>query len=215
MLLTQKPAIPEAIAEAARFLLVGGLVAYPTETFYGLACDPRRIDAVMRLFGLKGRDPGRALPLVAGSRDQVGLACPDWEKNLLAVRLAEAFWPGPLSLILPGSGGLADFVRAPDGSTAIRWSSHPVASFLALKTGFPIVSTSANLSGTRPCRYANEVIHSLGRAGELWLLDGGGTTGGLPSTLVDVRGGRPVIVRTGAVDETEIRSAAFGSTAQG
>lgn len=205
---TLVPAAPDTIARAAKHLVGGGLVIFPTETFYALSCDPRRADAVMRLFAVKRREPGRALPLVAGAREQVGLAAPAWERFADAVRLADAFWPGPLSLVLDGSAGLADFVAATDGSIAIRWSPHPVAAALALAVGFPIVATSANRSGARACRYAQEALDSVGHAdAEILALDGGPTVGGLPSTLVDVRGGTLAMVRAGAVDEGQLRRA--------
>ncbi len=202
-----EPATPENIAKAAEHLRAGGLVTFPTETFYGLAGDPRWSGGVMRVFDLKGRDPGRALPLVAGSREQVGLVAPGWEGVAEAVRLADAFWPGPLSLVLPGTGGLAEYVCAPDGTVAVRWSSHPVAAALALAVGFPIIATSANRSGARPCRYVDEALASLHYDPHLFALDGGPSPGGLPSTLVDVRTPACRIVRSGAVEEPEIRRA--------
>jgi L-threonylcarbamoyladenylate synthase len=196
-----------AIEEAARRVLAGRLVAFPTETFYGLAVDPRRTDAVERLFATKGREPGRALPLVAGERGQIALVAPDWESFARAVRLAAVFWPGPLSLILPGTDGVAPYVRAPDGTVAVRWSPHPVAAALAREIGFPVVATSANRSGSRPCRYATEVVEALQPVNDLFVLDGGATTGGLPSSVVDIRGAGLKIVRAGAVDERAVREA--------
>ncbi len=93
---------------------------------------------------------------------------------------------------------------------AVRWSAHPVATALALATGFPVVATSANRSGARACRYAVDVIDSLGRKSRLLVLDGGPTVGGLPSTLVDVRREPVAIVRQGAVEERAVREAMAG-----
>lgn len=200
-------ATPENIAKAAEHLRNRGVVAFPTETFYGLAADPRWSEGIRLIFRLKGREPGRALPLIAGAAEQIGLVAPDWQRYPCAVRLAAAFWPGPLSLVLPGSGGLADLVRPADGTVAVRWSSHAVAAQLALALGFPIVATSANRTGARPCRYVDEVLVALGYDAPLFALDGGPTPGGLPSTLVDVRGGTWHIVRHGAIEEPDIRRA--------
>ncbi len=200
-----RPASPEEIANAARYLLADGIVIFPTETFYGLGCDPRRPAAVAKIFALKGRDATRALPLVAGSRRQVDQAAPGWDRIPAAAALADAFWPGPLSLVLPASPELAPGVAAPDGSAAVRWTSHPAAASLAVALGFPIVATSANRSGVSPARTAQEAAR-LGAEGELWVLDGGATRGGAPSTLVDVRGGDLVVLRRGAVRERELRS---------
>ena len=192
---------PEAVAEAAALLRRGGLAVFPTETFYGLGCDPRRADAVARLFAFKGRDAGRALPLVAGSRAQVELVAPTWERFDLAARLADLCWPGPLSLVVPGAETLADGVRAADGTVAVRVSPHPVAAGLAAALGHPIVATSANRSGAAACRYVAEALASLGEGADGVALDGGATVGGLPSTLVDGRADRVVVLRAGAVDE--------------
>ncbi len=208
-----RPASPEEIANAARYLLADGIVIFPTETFYGLGCDPRRPAAVAKIFALKGRDAARALPLVAGSRRQVGQVAPGWEQIPAAAALAEGFWPGPLSLVLPASPDLAPGVKSADGSAAVRWTSHPAAASLAVALGFPIVATSSNRSGAPPARTAQQAAR-LGAEGELWVLDGGATRGGAPSTIVDVRGGELVVLRRGAVGERELRSV-FNATRGG
>jgi tRNA threonylcarbamoyl adenosine modification protein (Sua5/YciO/YrdC/YwlC family) len=190
------------IEEAARVIDEGGLAVFPTETFYGLGCDPWQPSAVGRLLALKGRAPGQALPLIAGDARQVDRAAPGWRELPGAARLAEAFWPGPLSLVLDACSDLAPGVAADDGSVAVRVSSHPVASELARRLGRPLIATSANRSGRPPARRCREAMESLGlEASEAVIgLDGGETPGGAPSTLVDPRGGAPRVLRRGAVE---------------
>ena len=134
---------------------------YPTESFYGLGADPRVPGAVEAVFRAKGRAGGLPLPLIAGGLEQVGQVAPGWERWPVARALAAAFWPGPLTLVLPGIGEMAAGVRAADGSVAIRWSSHPVAAALARALGFPLVGTSANASGEAPSTEVAVAARSL------------------------------------------------------
>ncbi len=198
---------PEEIEAAARHLAAGGLVIFPTETYYGIGCDPRRADAVHALFEAKKRPATRALPLVAGALEQVELIAPGWDALAPARLLAEVFWPGPLSLVFDASKDLAPELVGEDGSVAVRWTPEPVAAALAIATGYPVVATSANRSGSKARRYAAEALASLRYPENVFVLDGGPTIGGLPSTLVDVRGGAPRLVRAGAIEERAIRTA--------
>jgi tRNA threonylcarbamoyl adenosine modification protein (Sua5/YciO/YrdC/YwlC family) len=187
---------------AVDLLAGGGLAVFPTETFYGLGCDPWRPASVRALLALKGRPAGRALPLIAADGDQVDLAAPDWRRCLWAARLADAHWPGPLSLVLDASPELAPGVAAEDGSVAIRVTSHPLAAELARRLGRPLVATSANRSGNPPARACQTALEALGGAEEdrVLGLDGGDTAGGEPSTLVDPRVQPPRVLRHGAIE---------------
>src|SRR5919106_1624876 len=133
------------LAPAIDALRRGGVVAFPTETFYGLAVDPRSAAAVARVFELKGRGTHQPLPLIASDIDQivdrVGTLTP------LAERLASRAWPGPLTLIIPASSQLCDDVHLSTGTVAVRVTADPVARALARGAGFAITSTSANISG--------------------------------------------------------------------
>src|SRR3954471_24758266 len=135
---------PAAMTQAATILRDGGLIAFPTDTVYGLAVDPRQDDAVERLYDAKGRDRGLAIPLIAGRIEQALEAA---RLGARERRLAEAFWPGPLSIVLPALPTIAVAVRGPGGTVAVRVPDHAVARGLALALGFPITATSANLSG--------------------------------------------------------------------
>lgn len=192
------------VVAAARWLRGGGLLIYPTETFYALGCDPRCGDAVSRLRRLKAREALKALPLLAGAAEQIEAAAPGWRRWGRAVRWAEACWPGPLSLILEGGSGLAEGVRAADGSVAIRWTSDATAAALARAAGFALIATSANPAGRPPHTRARAAVEALGDVGSVALLDGGTTPGGAPSTLVDPRRDPPLLLRIGALDPARL-----------
>jgi L-threonylcarbamoyladenylate synthase len=174
----------------------GGVVAFPTETFYGLAVDPRSALAVKKIFELKRRAPDQPLPLIAASIDQVidhvGTMTP------LAERLASRGWPGPLTLIIPASSQLCDEVHLSTGKVAVRVPADTVARALARGAGHAITSTSANVSGEPPAATADHVVRSFGEGIDV-LIDSGPTPAGLPSTIVDVSGDAPVLVRAGVV----------------
>ncbi len=198
------PSSIETIENAGAAIRAGRLVIFPTETVYGIAADPRREDAIAALLALKGRAEGHALPLIAGSLGQIELVSTGWQAFPRACALADAFWPGPLALVLPSTLPLAPGVLAADDSVAIRWSSHRLAAALAVAVGFPIVATSANRSSKRPHREAAAAVASLGSDTGVLVLDGGRTPGGAPSTLVDPRPDPVTILRHGALRSERI-----------
>jgi L-threonylcarbamoyladenylate synthase len=187
---------PEDLVPAISALHSGGIVAFPTETFYGLAVDPRSAMAVRRIFALKQRGPDQPLPLIAGGIEQivdhVGTMTP------LALRLASHGWPGPLTMIIPASPRLCDDVHLSTGRVAVRVSGDPVARALAQRAGHAITSTSANFSGEPPAATPERVVASFAESIDV-LIDAGATPAGLPSTIVDATGDTPVLVRAGAV----------------
>jgi L-threonylcarbamoyladenylate synthase len=183
------------VAEAAAVLRRGGIVAYPTETFYGLGALARDARALARLAEAKLRPEGKPLPLLAGDRAQVDEVA---ELGPLALRLAAGFWPGPLTLVVPARPGLDDAVTAGSGTVGVRIPGSAVARALALAAGGAIVSTSANLSGEPPPADARALSPAL-LARIDHVLDAGPSPGGLPSTVVLVAGGELRLVRAGAV----------------
>jgi len=190
------PADPSAaaVAAAVNALRAGKVVAFPTDTLYGLAVDPRRRDAVDRLFALKGRDATLAVPLVAADLEQAMLAADLGEREQ---RAAEAFWPGPLSIVAPANVCITREVLGGRRTVAIRVPAHEIARELARAFGFPITATSANRSGQPAAESADAVAQAL--ADVAVLLDGGRAAGGAPSTIIAFDGPRPVLVREGAV----------------
>jgi L-threonylcarbamoyladenylate synthase len=182
-------------AWAAAALRAGGMVAYPTETFYALGALLGCAPALARLAQAKLRPAGKPIPLIAADLEMLGAAVARFEP--LALRLAERFWPGPLTLVLPASMGLPAEVAA-GGTVGVRVPGSPLARQLCRLAGGPITSTSANLSGTppvtRPADLAAEILANVDA-----VLDGGETPGGLPSTVVAVEAEVPRLLRAGAV----------------
>jgi L-threonylcarbamoyladenylate synthase len=198
-----------AIPGVMRHLRSGGLLAYPTETVYGLGSRPIAQD-VQALASLKGRAAGKPFLLLVSSREMAeaqGLAFTE-----SARALARAFWPGPLTLVLPGGGGrLPDLLRGPEGGIAVRWTSHPLIVSLVAELGEPLTSTSANLPGSQPAPGAEAVLRDFRNAvtsGRLMVLDGGVLGNRPPSTVVDCTGPLPRVIRAGAVSLAELRAGA-------
>ncbi len=186
----------EYVHKAAEVLLRGGVIAFPTETSYGLGCDPRDARAVRRIFKMKGRDSHNPLLLVAGSWAQVERVA---HLSASVKRLAKQYWPGPLTLILPlrKEACLADGV-AYKSEVSVRYSSSADVRRLTRRFGFPVVATSANISGQPACRSAKE-IRSVGLAVD-GILDGGVLPVRKPSTVARVReNGVIEVIRAGAV----------------
>jgi L-threonylcarbamoyladenylate synthase len=188
---------PAVIALAADVLRQGGVVAYPTDTLYGLAVDPRNGDAVARLYAAKGRGAQSAIPLIAASLEQAQEAAIFGERDR---RLARACWPGPLTIVLPPRVGLATAVLGGGTTIAIRVPAHALRRALAAALGFCITATSANRSGQPPAVTGVDVAAALDAgAGVDLLLDAGVVPGGLPSTLVEIGQDGPRLIRAGAV----------------
>ncbi len=186
----------DVLSRAASLVREGGIVAYPTDTLYGLAANPASAGAIARLYRIKGRSVELAVPLIVDGIAQLEAA--GCVINEATRRLAEGFWPGPLTLVVPAWAGLEASVSAGRGTVAVRMPDHAVARLLAEACGWPITSTSANLSGAPGTRHPDEVCLAL--AGELdGLIDAGPSPGGLPSTIVDATGAEPRLVRAGAV----------------
>jgi L-threonylcarbamoyladenylate synthase len=193
----------DALQEAAKWIRNGGLVALPTDTLYGLAADPFRADAVARLFAAKGRDADRALPLIAADEEQAVLHLGPLSPT--AERLARKFWPGPLTLLVPAPAALARLVTAGTNRVGVRVPAHDIARAICRGAGMPVTATSANRSGHPATSDPDEVERTLGREVDL-LIDAGPTRGGAPSTIVDVTGPAPLLVRAGAIPWEKIQA---------
>jgi L-threonylcarbamoyladenylate synthase len=191
----------DAIEEAAKWIRAGGIVAIPTDTLYGLAVDPYRADAVRRLFEVKGRPAERGLPLIAADAAQIASGM--IALSPLALRLAERFWPGPLTVVVPAPRALAAGVTGGTDTVAVRVPAHDVARRICRMAGRPITATSANVSGADATEDPDEVERTLGDRIDL-LIDTGHTRGGSPSTIVDATGAAPRLVRAGAIAWDEI-----------
>ena len=194
------------IAEASSILGAGGVVAYPTETFYGLGADGQIEDAIKRIFVIKGRSFKNPISVIIGNaKDVRGLV---EEMPQFALYLMEQFWPGALTIIFKASPDVSALLTAGTGKIGIRLSSHPVATALDNELGHPVTATSANLSGKLECTSADEVIQGIGSQIDA-VMDGGKTPGGSGSTIIDVTTDPPVIVREGIIPKNKLAYSAF------
>src|SRR6267378_856262 len=195
------PANPDesALRAAAEAVLRGGVIAFPTDTLYGLGCSLFDVMAVEMVARLKRRDPSLAvISLIPDPRQAHGLAS---EVGEVAERLMARYWPGPLSLIFHAAAIVPPRVRGAGGTVALRCPKDTLCERLLEHIGGPVVSSSANLSGQPPAQSAEEVLRVFGNQLDL-VLDGGARRGGVASTLVDVSGSKPRLLRAGALDVT-------------
>ncbi len=192
-----------AIAEAARVLLAGGLVAFPTETVYGLGARALDAAAVARVFAAKGRPPGHPLIAHVEGEGAARELAARWDARASA--FARAFWPGPLTLVVPRGARVPDAVTGGADSVAIRAPAHPVALALLRAVGGPLAAPSANRYQTLSPTTAAHVVKSLGDAVDL-VLDGGACAAGIESTVLDVRAAPPRVLRPGALDLARLRA---------
>lgn len=199
------PAAPQrdAIEEAVKWILDGGIVALGTDTLYGLAVDPFNRTAVARLFEVKEREPDRAMPLIAADASQISSHL--GKLSPAAERLAERYWPGPLTLAVPAPAALPRDVTGGRKTVGVRVPAADIARAVCAGCGKPVTATSANLSGEPPTADPDQVERTL--AGRIdFLLDTGPAPGGPPSTIVDVTTAAPTLIRAGAVPWHEIQT---------
>jgi L-threonylcarbamoyladenylate synthase len=191
----------EPLVEAVEILRAGGVVAFPTETFYGLGTDARRKEAVEKIFRIKGRNFQTPISVIVDNdREAIPLVA---ELPAAAKILMQQFWPGALTMLFAASPAVLPRLTAGTGKIGIRVSSHPVARLIAERLAGPLTATSANLSGGPECSTADEVIRVFGESLDA-VIDGGTTAGGLGSTILDVTVSPPLIRREGVVSRTEI-----------
>ncbi len=193
----------EAVAAAASLLREGRLVAFPTETVYGLGADARRDEALAALVAVKGRPEGKPLMLHV---DGVAMARSLVRWNATAERLARAFWPGPLTLILDPVGAFPAPLLGEGGGVAVRAPAHSVALALIGALGAPVAGTSANRAGRPSPTTAAAVLADLAGAIDA-VLDAGPTPLGMESTVLDVRAEPPRLLRPGAITREELEAA--------
>jgi L-threonylcarbamoyladenylate synthase len=194
---------PEALAEATRFLVRGQAIAFPTDTVYGIGVPAFDPQAVARLYTIKERPLSKPIPILIGrveDLNQIARSIPE-----VAWELAQEFWPGGLTLILPGSPQLPDILTADDDTVAIRLPDHPVPVEIIRALGSPLAATSANLSGHLNPTRAQEVAAQLGNRIPL-IIDGGSCPAGIPSSLVDLSRKPARLLRSGAIPVSRLKS---------
>jgi L-threonylcarbamoyladenylate synthase len=200
--------VDAAVGPVRTHLQAGRVLGYPTETVYGLGSAPTA-EGVAAVARLKGRAPGKPFLLLVASRAMAERY--DLRFTASAKALADAFWPGALTLVLPGGEGrLPETLRGPEGGVAVRHTSHSGMARLVAQLDFPITSTSANRPGGSPAPGVDRLaglFPDAVRDGTLLLLDGGVLGNVPPSTLVDCTGPVPTLVREGAIPRAELRRA--------
>ena len=191
---------PTAIQHAIDTLQHGGLVAFPTDTVYGLAAPVQDVESIERLYVVKGRNNTKAIAVLLGSTQDLDQVTLDLGPE--AYKLAEKFWPGPLTLIVPRHPNLPD-ILAPLPTIGVRIPDHPFALALLKATG-PLAVTSANLSGDKNTCTAQQVYKQLKGRVHL-ILDGGETPGGIPSTVIDCTTSTSEVLREGPITLKQIK----------
>jgi L-threonylcarbamoyladenylate synthase len=194
------------LADGIAAIQAGELIVYPTETFYALGADPFSRIALERLFRVKAREAGHPIGLIAADTSMAFSIAR--EVPIDARRLADAFWPGPLTLVIPARDGLAPELTGPDG-VGVRVSPNPIARAVAAGLGHPITATSANLSGNPPARSLAEARATLGAKVKVYL-EGGNLMATAPSTVVAVNREAWKMVRAGAISEDQIAAVLAG-----
>ncbi|HPG38654.1 MAG TPA: L-threonylcarbamoyladenylate synthase [bacterium] len=199
--INKKSPEPELIFRAAKILQKGGVIAYPTETVYGIGCNIFDDKAVNRIYTIKQRDKGKALIVIAADIIQISDIVESIPEE--AEKLIENFWPGPLTIVFETSSTLKEFPFGKSKTIAIRIPDNPICLSLLKISGFPIVSTSANISGQPSATKAQQVFDQFGSELDL-IIDGGEALTSQPSTVIDITKTPPRILREGAITPLEI-----------
>ena len=192
------------IRNAAALIRRGGIVVYPTETVYGIGCDPFNADACRRVRELKRRDEDKPFILIAATIEMVARLVDGM--TLPVEKLAHAFWPGPLTMVLKPGPAVLPHLLGPNGGIAFRVTPHPVAAGLSREIGGPLVSTSANRSGETPVVSYEEAVRQFGGLVDA-VVDNPLAIAGKPSTVLDMTSEKPVIIRHGGVSDEDIKGA--------
>jgi L-threonylcarbamoyladenylate synthase len=188
-----------AVQSASEVILSGGLIAYPTDTVYGLSANPFHKAALEKIYSAKGRDFNKAIAILVGEMEQLSLVSTGFTES--ARILARKFWPGALTLVVPIAPGLPGII-SPFSTIGVRMPDHLFALSLLRSLG-PLATTSANISGQPDATTANQVLSQLESRVDL-ILDGGKSPGGVPSTVVDCCQPQIRILRQGGINQAEI-----------
>ena len=192
---------PSLIAKATGILRKGGVIAYPTETFYGLGVYATNQKAIEKIYSIKGREDRKPISIIIGSAqdvDRFAINISDGSRKLI-----ERFWPGGLTLVFDASPAIPEILTAERGTIGIRYSSHAIATHLARNLPGGLSATSANISGEKESISADNALQALGDRIDA-VIDGGSTPGGGGSTIVDVSIQPPHILREGIIPSSQI-----------
>jgi L-threonylcarbamoyladenylate synthase len=186
---------------AAEIVSGGGVIAYPTETFYGLGVDSTNEKAIRKIYVIKGRNFNNPISVIIDKEDKLLELTEEVPES--ARKLMKAFWPGALTIVFKASGKVSALLTAGTGKIGIRLSSHAGARSIAQKLGRPLTATSANKSGTQECTTALEVASQIGDKIDV-IVDLGKTPGGKGSTIIDVTSDPPQVLREGTISSNTL-----------
>jgi L-threonylcarbamoyladenylate synthase len=189
------------LTQAAEILANGGIIAYPTETFYGLGADATNEKAIEKIFVVKGRNFKNPVSLIIGQADDIYPLVQDVPQT--AKKLMAAFWPGALTIVFLAADKISPLLTAGSGKIGLRVSSHPIAMGIVQKLKKPLTATSANLTGAPECTRASEVAQQIGDKIDA-IVDLGSTPGTAGSTIIDITCDPPVILREGTISRKTI-----------
>ena len=199
----KEKSLKTGLTRAAEVILAGGVVALPTESFYGLAVNATDEKAIQRLLAIKERQEDHPILILISAKELL----PRYVAYIpeIAYQLIEQFWPGGLTMVFEAGPTISPLLTAGTGKIGVRLSSHPMPTLLARAVGTPITGTSANISGRQACTTANDVFNAMGNGVDL-ILDGGETEGGKGSTILDVTVNPPVVLREGLIGRNQLKA---------
>ena len=203
---------PVAVSEIAGLLKSGAVIAFPTDTYYGLGADIDNDEAINKIFAIKGRPHDQPILILISDRKDLKPLISTREIPVFADRLMDEFWPGPLTIVFHASAGISDVITGSTGKIGIRLPAHPFCRSLVRELGRPLTATSANISGKPSLCSPSDVLDAIGDRVEV-LVDGGMTEGGAVSTVIDATGAELVVIREGVISEGHLREVLSGERA--
>lgn len=201
--LSQSSPDPLIVSEIVRLLNTGSVIAYPTDTFYGLGVDIYNRDAIERVYSIKNRRPDKPIIILISDKKMLHPLIANGYMPLIAEKLADKFWPGPLTMVFNASDSVPQILTANTGKIGIRLPDNELCRLVIDKLQHPITATSANIAGEGSIDNPSDLEKSLGDMIDV-LIDGGRTKGGRTSTIVDVTNVQPVVIREGVIPKSEI-----------
>jgi len=201
--ISQSSPDPLVVSEVVRLLKTGSVIAYPTDTFYGLGADIYNKDAIDRIYSIKNRRSDKPIIILISDKKMLRHLIANGQMSHIAERLTDTFWPGPLTLVFNASDAVPALLTANTGKIGIRLPDNELCRLLIEELKHPITATSANISGEGSIDNPADVAKSLGDTIDV-LVDGGKTKGGCTSTVVDVTNDEPVVLREGVIPNSVI-----------
>ncbi len=201
--ISQSSPDPSVVSEVVRLLKTGSVIAYPTDTFYGLGADIYNNDAVERIYSIKSRRTDKPIIILISDKKMLRPLIANGQMSHIAERLTDTYWPGPLTLVFNASDAVPAMLTANTGKVGIRLPDNELCRLLIEELKHPITATSANISGEGSIDNPADVAKSLGDMIDV-LVDGGNTKGGCTSTVVDVTNVEPVFIREGVIPKSDI-----------